>query len=158
MSEFVPGRMRYVPWLFVAGFAVVIAVNGIMVWFAVGSFSGLYADHARERGVHYNTIVAEQRERDAVGWLVDASWRADQGKLQLALRRADGTALGGAAVSAELVRPAEKRAPLAVAFSDIGEGRFVAAVALPAHGNWDLDLEITADGHRFGYTRRMFLK
>ena len=46
MSTAVASRSRYIPWLFVAGFAIVIAVNGVMVWFAVGSFSGLYTDRA----------------------------------------------------------------------------------------------------------------
>ena len=47
-------RGRYIPWLFVGGFAIVIAVNAVMIWFAVGSFSGLYSDRAREVGLHYN--------------------------------------------------------------------------------------------------------
>jgi nitrogen fixation protein FixH len=66
-----------VPWLFVAGFALVIAVNGTMMWLAISSFSGLYSDHARDRGVHYNQVMAEQRARDALGWTVEASWQAE---------------------------------------------------------------------------------
>jgi hypothetical protein len=42
MAHALASRSRYIPWLFVAGFAVVIAVNATMIWFAVGSFSGLY--------------------------------------------------------------------------------------------------------------------
>ena len=49
-------RGRHIPWLFVAGFAIVIAVNTVMIWFAVGSFSGLYASKPRESGLHYNAV------------------------------------------------------------------------------------------------------
>lgn len=154
----VPPRSRYIPWLFVAAFAVVIAVNGIMIWFAVGSFSGLYADSAREQGLHYNEVVIEQKARDALGWKVDAAWDAGNRRLDVALRHADGSALSGASIEAALVRPVEKRAPLPVAMGELGDGQFAGYVSLPARGNWDLEIEVAADGHRYGFTRRMFLK
>src|SRR5690242_7131073 len=102
-------RFSIVPWLFVAGFALVIAVNGIMMWFAIGSFSGLYSDHARDRGLNYNQVMAEQRARDALGWTIETSWQADSHRLVLAVKDAKGRALGGAAAAVELIRPAEKR-------------------------------------------------
>jgi nitrogen fixation protein FixH len=153
-----PRRSGYIPWLFVAAFAVVIAVNGIMIWFAIGSFSGLYTQGAREQGLHYNAVVAEQKARDALGWNVDASWNDRAHRLEVALRHADGSALSGASVDVALVRPAEKREPFAVAMRETADGRYAGEVALPARGNWDLEIEVAADGHRFGFTRRMFLK
>lgn len=150
--------LSFVPWLFVAGFAVVIAVNGIMMWLAIGSFSGLYSDHARERGVHYNQVMAEQRTRDALGWIVVPSWQADGGVLGLKVRDAAGKPLAGAVASIELIRPAERRAPIDVALSDLGDGRFAGRVALPERGNWDADIVIEAGGHRFALTKRLFLQ
>ena len=101
MSATAVSRARYIPWLFVAGFAIVFAVNATMIWFAVGSFSGLYADHARETGLHYNTVLAEQRARDALGWKVAARWRADVSRIELAVTGKDGQPLNGARVTIE---------------------------------------------------------
>jgi nitrogen fixation protein FixH len=151
-------RSNHIPWLFVAGFGVVITVNAIMIWFAVDSFSGLYSDHARERGLHYNRIVAEQRSRDALHWRVDAAWRANTNSLELALTGADGKPLADAHVSAELVRPAEKRPPVPVPLGNVEAGRYTASVDLPARGNWDLDVVVEARGQRFTVTKRMFLQ
>ena len=153
-----PFRPHHTPWLFVAGFSVVIAVNSLMIWFAVGSFSGLYSDHARERGLHYNRIVAEQRGRDALNWHVNTTWQPETGQLRLEVTGADGRPLHGARVSAELVRPAEKRAPLPVVFGELGEGQFEARVDLPARGNWDLDIVVDAQSQHFALTKRMFLR
>jgi nitrogen fixation protein FixH len=149
---------RYIPWLFVAGFAVVIAVNATMVWFAVGSFSGLYAHKARDRGLRYNEVVAEQKVRDALGWRIDSTWRAEASCLELTITGAHGEPLTGAHVSAELVRPAEKRPPLSVPMGALGDGRFAGQVDLPARGNWDIDIVVDYDGKHFAVTRRMFLK
>ena len=151
-------RSNYIPWLFVAGFGVVVAVNSLMIWLAVGSFSGLYSNHARERGLYYNRVVAEQRSRDALHWQVDAKWLPDANRLQLVVTGANGKPLAGAQVSGELVRPVEKRPPFPIALSDLGEGQFTAHFDLPSRGNWDLDIVVEAQGQRFALTKRMFLR
>jgi nitrogen fixation protein FixH len=158
MSTTFASRSRYIPWLFVAGFAVVIAVNATMIWFAVGSFSGLYTPKPRERGVHYNEIVAEQQARDALGWRIDAHWRAEQHRLEIAVFDAAGQPLAGGRVQAELVRPVEKRPPLPVAMEAADIGRFAGQVDLPERGNWDLDIVVERGGERYALTRRMFLR
>ncbi len=151
-------RFSIVPWLFVGGFAIVFAVNGTMMWLAISSFSGLYSDHARERGVHYNQLVEEQRSRDALGWTVQTGWQAASNRLQLTLIDAGGKPLRDANVTVELIRPAEKRAPLPVVLTSRGEGRFAGIVALPERGNWDADIVIEAAGHHFAVTKRLFLQ
>lgn len=151
-------RSRYIPWLFVAGFATVVGVNAIMITFAVGSFSGLYTPKPRERGLHYNDVVAEQKARDALGWRIETAWRAETGRLELAISDTVGQPLIGARVSAELVRPVEKRPPIGVTLAPINAGKFAGFIELPVRGNWDLDVVIEHDGHRFAQTRRLFLK
>jgi nitrogen fixation protein FixH len=151
-------RSRYIPWLFVAGFAVVVAVNATMVWLAVGSFSGLYTPKPRERGLHYNDIVAEQRTRDALGWRVETKWQSEAARLEITMFDAAGQPLAGARVFASLVRPVEKRPPLPVVVSAVDVGRFAGPVDLPARGNWDIDIIVEHGSERYALTRRMFLR
>lgn len=158
MSTIRSSSFSFVPWLFVGGLAVVVAVNGVMMWLAISSFSGLYSDRARERGLRYNQLIAEQKSRDALGWTVVPSWQADAGTLGLTVSDAAGKPLPGAVASIELIRPAERRAPIDVALNDLGNGRFAGRVALPERGNWDADIVIEAGGHRFALTKRLFLQ
>lgn len=158
MTTALASRSRYIPWLFVGGFAVVIAVNAIMMTFAVSSFSGLYTPKPRDRGLHYNEIVAEKQSRDTLGWRIETMWRQETSRLEVRLFDLAGQPLTGAHVSAELVRPVEKRPPLDVALGDLGEGRFAGHVDLPLRGNWDLDIVVERNGDRYAVTRRMFLK
>lgn len=151
-------RDRHIPWLFAAGFGVVVAVNAIMIWLAIGSFSGLYTPNPRNRGLHYNDVIATQVQRDALGWRIDATWRPQGDRLEIAVTDAAGQPLAGARVSAELVRPVEKRRPLAVILEPVDPGRYAGSVFLPARGNWDLDVVVEHGGERFAQTRRMFLK
>ena len=148
----------YVPWLFVAGFGIIIAVNAIMIWFAVSSFSGLYSANPREQGLRYNDILARQKVRDALGWKVDVAWQPSATRMEIDARDAAGQPLMGARVTASLVRPVERRAPIAVVLGPVDIGRYVAHVDLPEHGNWDVDIVIECAGQRYAARRRMFLQ
>lgn len=53
---------------FAAFFGVVFAVNGIMVFMALSSWSGLSTDHPYERGLRYNKTLEAMAQRDALGW------------------------------------------------------------------------------------------
>ncbi|MBI2737440.1 MAG: FixH family protein [Rhodospirillales bacterium] len=151
-------RSRYIPWLFVAGFALVVAVNATMIWLAVGSFSGLYTAKPRDRGLRYNAVVEAQKSRDALGWHVDTKWQSSATRLEVAALDAAGRPLAGARIVVELVRPVAKQPPVAVAMEAIDIGRFAGHVELPARGNWDVDIVVEHHGERYALTRRMFLR
>lgn len=154
----IANRSRYIPWLFVGGFALVVAVNAIMISFAVGSFAGLYTQKPRDRGLRYNQVLADQQRRDALGWRVEAAWRPESRRLEIAVFDSGGRPLAPARLTAELVRPVEKRPPVGVALGVTDVGRFAGYVDLPERGNWDLDIVVERDDERYALTRRMFLK
>jgi nitrogen fixation protein FixH len=154
----VANRSRYIPWLFVAGFALVVAVNATMIWFAVGSFAGLYTQKPRDRGLRYNEVLAEQQRRDALGWRVEAAWRPESARLEISVFDSDGRPLAPSQVKVELVRPVEKRSPIGVSLGVTDIGRFAGYLDLPERGNWDLDIVVERGSERFALTRRMFLK
>lgn len=158
MTTAVADRSRLFPWFFVAGFAIVVAVNAAMIWLAVGSFAGLYTTKPRDRGLRYNEVIAEQQRRDALGWRIEARWLPGSRRLEVAVFDAAGKPLAPTRLSAELVRPVEKRRPLPIALEATDIGRFAARVDLPERGNWDLDVVVEHDGQRFALTRRMFLQ
>jgi nitrogen fixation protein FixH len=162
MSAFLARRSHYIPWIFVAGFAVIIAVNGTMIWLALSSFSGLYTTKPREVGLRYNAVIAEQDKRDALGWRIDASWHRESaalpGTLVVWVSDASGGPLAGARMTAELVRPVEKMPPLGIAMTPVDIGRFEGHTQLPEHGNWDVDIVVERGRDRYALTRRMFLQ
>jgi nitrogen fixation protein FixH len=154
----IANRGRYIPWLFVGGFALVVAVNATMIWFAVGSFSGLYTEKPRDRGLHYNQVLARQQQRDALGWRIETAWQPDSGRLEIAVFDAEGRPLAPSRLAAELVRPVEKRLPIGVALGATDSGRFAGYVDLPERGNWDLDIVVERGSEHYALRRRMFLK
>jgi len=164
-----PRRGRWYPWLFVAAFLVVIAVNGVMVTLAVESFAGLETEHPYERGLAYNETLAAKRAQDALGWTVafDAV-PADmtEGMVRVvevtgAFQDRAGAPLTGLDVRAVLRRPAAAGHDQEIALAPRGPGRYSATAELPFPGQWEL--LIVANGvHRgsvqsWQSTRRILL-
>ena len=59
---------RFIPWLFAAGMTFVVAVNGVLVYFALGTWSGLVVERPYERGVQYNRVLEAVARQEALGW------------------------------------------------------------------------------------------
>lgn len=131
-----PRRSAWIPWVFVGAMLVVIAVNAAMVTFALKSYSGLAVEKPYERGVHYNDVLAAQRGQDALGWRV--SLTVEPGQLVLRLQDRDGQPLDHVGITARLERPVANDAPQPVAFVHAGAGLFVAPLAVPHPGQWDV--------------------
>jgi nitrogen fixation protein FixH len=155
-------RDRWIPWVFVACMLLVVAVNATLVYFATQSWGGLVSNHAFQRGVAYNRLIAEAAAEEALGWKADVAYRpATDGKaaaLVVALRDADGKPMDGAAIAIEAQRPLEAQAPLAVELHYVGDGRYAASMDALRVGQWDIRLTVAADGHEAHYTRRIVLR
>lgn len=151
-----PGR--WVPWLFVAAFAVVVAANGILVWLAVGGFSGLATDHPYERGLAHNRTLAEARAQSALGWRVDVWATPLPGNgVEVSARFADrgGRAIEGLAVTAAFRRPTVAGHDVELPLVAAGGGHYRATTRLSLPGQWDLRL-VAGDGDATWRTERRF--
>jgi nitrogen fixation protein FixH len=153
---------RWIPWTFVAGFVVVVAVNAVMVQIALSSFSGLATRSPYERGVAYNRVLDEAQRQAALGWQVDVSFasagrESRAGRLEIIARDTAGAALDAARVQAILTRPVERIEAVELTAPSVGAGRFEAFLNVPLAGQWDLQLIIHRGDQRMDLRRRLFV-
>jgi nitrogen fixation protein FixH len=155
------GRSRWIPWTFVGFFVVVFAVNGIMIWLALSSWTGLEADNSYERGLIYNRAIEAEKEQAALGWR--AAFRfvqtgARRGRLELSLQGRDGARLEGARIDALVVRPTREGFDFDLALAEREPGRYLAEVGLPLPGQWEVRLAARANGEIYRLSPRIYLK
>ncbi|HWL80717.1 MAG TPA: FixH family protein [Roseomonas sp.] len=150
-----PRRSGWIPWAFVGGMGLVLAVNGVLVWAALSTFTGVSVGHAYDRGLAYNDVLAETARQDALGW--HASVLMDVRGLVVSVEDEDGKPVAGT-IAGVLVRPIEgTRVPLG--FRPVGPGRFQAAAEVPKRGQWEAQLRVTdARGARFDIRERVFVR
>ena len=117
-----PNRSRWIPWVFVGGMMVVVVVNGVLIFQALTTFTGVTVGQSYDRGRTYNRVLDEAARQDALGWQLQAS--VEDGRVTVTARdRADAPIAG--VLEAHLLRPLDgERVP----FPDVtGAGRFVLA-------------------------------
>lgn len=146
-------RGWWYPYIFVACFGVVLAVNGTLAYFATTTFTGLSTDNAYEKGRLYNQNLALAKAQDAMGWSVDSkivpASTLDAAKVDIAItyRDRDGKPVDGLTVTAAMVRPTiagyDHEEPLPALDRP---GTYGGVFALPLAGVWDVDVAAVGDG------------
>jgi nitrogen fixation protein FixH len=152
----------WIPWSFIGFFAVVLLVNGIMIFVAFDTWTGIGQENANsyQQGLAYNDRLAEVAAQEALGWQAELSFEelaGRQGRLELALADRNGNPLEGAAVAATLARPTNAASDFALPLSDAGIGRYGADIDFPAAGQWDVRIVAEHGDGTYRITGRVYL-
>ena len=152
---------RWIPWIFVAFFGVIFIVNGIMLYFALDSWTGLSTRDAFKKGLAYNDRLAEAEAQAALGWqielgLPDRVGAADS--LSLTLADKAGNPVQGAVVQARLVRPTHEGFDQALALTEGSQGHYSGAVEVPLPGLWEVRLQIARRDDVYRHSERFQIR
>lgn len=145
------------PWIFVGCMALVVVVNGIMISFAVGTWTGLETKDHYIKGIKYNDALAATKAQEERGWVMEHSFAPDaerKGELRISFRDRDGKPLDDLDIQAMIIRPTHEGFDSEVAMAAAGDGVYAgqAAVALP--GQWTLRVHARQGDFVFQDTRR----
>ena len=157
IADRTPRRGAWIPWIFVGGMLLVVAVNGVMIRLAIGTFSGVTVERPYERGIAYNEIIAAQKRQDLLGWTAEATLRpvADGTEVRLRLAGRDGEPLGEVALAAHIERPLEPASRIELEFRREGRGVHVARPVGLRPGQWDLTIDARRPEGRLHLRNRM---
>jgi nitrogen fixation protein FixH len=156
------------PWTFVAGMALVIAVNIALAIYAVGTFPGLETDDAYRKGLEYNETLAAARAQEALGWSVDVRYAPRpaeaaaegrrEGELVVTFLDKTGQPLRDLQVEAAMVRPTRAGLDMRIKLEPRGLGEYRAEAALPLAGQWDIRVLARRAHENFQATRRILVR
>ncbi len=144
-------------------FAVIFLVNGVFIYFAINSFSGLSTRNAYVKGLNYNRTLAEGRAQQAAGWQLTATaLQVAPGRefvLDVRVTDRQGRPLDNLNLSGQLRRPTHEGDDLTLEFEATGKGGYRALTATDAAGQWDLRLLAQVDGATgYRWEKRLWLK
>lgn len=143
-------RSAWIPWIFVGGMAVVIAVNAVLIVKAMTSFPGLVVDRPYDRGIAYNDELRQNREQAMLGWSV--SPRYTPGRLSIRIVDAAGAAVPGLDIHATVSRPLGAEFRIDTRLKPSGEV-YVGDIELLRPGQWEIRIEASgvAGAYRAAY-------
>ena len=154
-------RDRWIPWLFVGAFAVVLGANGTLVYFAAASWTGLETKEYYIKGLTYNRTLEDVERQRKLGWKSQLFLRkAAQGGHELIVELVDdkGRGLSGGDAQAEFVRPTHAGHDFAAPLAGRGKGRYRAVVVPPLPGQWDVRITVRHPNGTYRVTRRMMVQ
>ncbi len=152
------------PYIFVAAFMVVLVANGIMIYSATSTFTGLETENHYEKGNAYNTNIAMTRRQAELGWQVEAKVDpvADSSMgarrlvaVEASFKTKDGASLDGMAVRALFIRPVQPGHDVSIPLVSKGNGLYAARAELDFHGVWDLRVVAIAEKDSYQLAQRI---
>lgn len=155
LPAFDPARGRWIPWVFAGMMLIVVAVNGVLIYSAVHSFTGTTTGKAYDRGRAYNHILAEAERQAALGWTPAVSLLG--GRLEVTVLDREGSPVPGR-LEGLLHRPLDGRA-VPLVFAAVAVGAWSAEAVTPAAGQWEARLTLTdAAGRHLDIRRRVIAR
>jgi nitrogen fixation protein FixH len=121
----------------IAFFGTIIAVNAALAVLANRTWSGLIVKNGYVASQAFNADHRRRLAQEKLGWRATVAHA--NGRLSLAFKRADGSAIAGLSVTGKLGRPVTDREDIALTFVGDGAGRY-SADATPKAGVWGLEV------------------
>ncbi len=151
----------WIPWVFVGGFAVVVAVNAALVVLAARSWTGLVTERPYDRGLDYNRNLEAAAAMAELGWtarLVATAAAGGGHDLTLEVRDRGGQPVGGLAVEGTLERPLGPDLDRPLALAPVGPGLYRVHLELPEGGQWHAHLRLRRGPERMVVSERLVLR
>lgn len=149
-----PSVWNLFPWAIAGAMAVVVAVNIGMVSWAIQTFPGKAGRDGFDLSNRYNMVLDQVRAAEALGWRVTVELDGES-RVVVQVATSDGAFPTKSLVNATARRPLGLANETRLALTRSAADRWVSDVALPAPGQWDVQLTITASGHEVVTTRRL---
>lgn len=148
---------RWFPWAICGALGVVVVVNFTMAWLATSSSTGLVTVHAYQEGTHYNDVLAQAAEQDALGWKSRVA--VDGRTLTVTITGADGQPIDGLAVNSWLtspVLPQPDGKPFALTAG--ANHTYTATIDVPQAGQWEVHIHAKQDKESYYTAQRLFIR
>jgi len=135
---------RHVLAMVLAFFGVVLAVNGIFVLLALGSWTGIETENAYLAGLQYEEQLREAQAQRALGWRLEYAWTGEV--IEARLLDAGAEPVRGVELAASLRRPTHEGEDMTVALYPGRGGLFRSDALALGDGQWKLVILATREG------------
>lgn len=145
---------KWIPWYFVAFFVVLAIFDGIFVYIANQTHTGVVSRNAYSEGLAYNETIKKAEAQDKLGWQADITY--DESILSLHLLDAEKEPLTGAFAEAFFFRPTQDGGDFTVPLTENGDGQYQTSVKAQP-GQWDVRIYVTWQQKQFQTAQRIIV-
>ena len=144
--------------IMVGSFVLVTAVNALMIWYALSSWSGLVSDSAYAEGLGFDRVLAASRAEAALGWKGTIAYDP-AGRIVFHLVDSNGEPLSRMGVSLVMLRPTREGFDRSAPLHETMPGQYEVGMRPPLPGVWDVRVIVAAQGQtRFHAEQRILVE
>ncbi len=148
---------RWIPWYFVGFFALIFMFDGVFVYLATSTHTGVVTEQAYEKGLNYNQTIEAAAAQKALGWQGEVTYDTSN-QLNYVVRDHDGALVTNAKVVAELTRPTHNGVDFNSSLLEIAPGIYQAPIEFPLDGVWDVRIFVTWQQTQFQTAQRIVVR
>lgn len=148
---------RYIPWLIVGFFVVIAGVLFTFAYVAITTYRGVVTDHAYEKGIAYNDVIARAQAQDGKGWASTINVNART--MTFRLIDAHGNTIRADTVKLTMFRPTQAGIDRDYMMHAQPDGNFTADISdLPAIGAWEARITVQTQHGEYQASKRVVIK
>lgn len=122
-------------------FGVIFAVNGVFLYAALDTHTGLVSKQPYRRGLDYNDRIAADERQKIRGWTHRVQLDLAKTKLRLDLADKHGRPVSGLRIKGFVGRPSTVQHDLPVHLAETEPGTYTANLTRLSGGNWLVQLD-----------------
>ncbi len=127
---------KHILLILLTSFAIVSAVNGAFIYFALSTGPGEERDASYETGLKYNAILSEERSQEALQWRHQS--QIENARLRVSISDKGGAPIAGLSVTGHFGRPASNGDDSKLTFKEVDAGVYEADLSRVGAGSWVL--------------------
>lgn len=150
---------------FIGFFGVIFAVNGVFLYQALSTHTGVVSKQPYRRGLEYNTRVEAGERQQKLGWRDDVRFSPETGRLVVKISDKAGSPVTGLRIAGLMGRPSTVQYDVKLVLAETRSGQYEAVVGSRGEGNWLVQLAAeTGRGEKaegeviYRLKRRLWLK
>lgn len=149
---------RHVLYAMLIFFGVIFVVNGVFIYLARSTFTGVSTEDAYHKGLAYNDVIRAARSQHTLGWQVVDMKLTQGGALQVMFLDQEEAPLQGLTVQAEVRRPTTQEYDQTLTLAERAPGLYAGQGEALAQGQWQVVLLAQRGDDAFRVEHRVFLK
>ena len=125
-----------------AFFGVIFFANGVFLYFALKTHTGIVSKQPYRKGLDYNERIAAGERQKALGWQDAVTIDRQAGTIELVLKDAAGLPVSGLTIEGFVGRPATEQFDIAIAMKEGSTpGTYRTSTSVLEPGNWVVKLQ-----------------
>tara|TARA_B100001564_G_C20614631_1_gene659269 strand:- start:568 stop:1032 length:465 start_codon:yes stop_codon:yes gene_type:complete len=148
---------KWIPWYFVAFFAVLAILDGIFVFLATSTHTGVVTQNAYEKGLNYNKVI-EAYDAQHTNNIIE-SIGIEKSAIYAIIKIADTTETTGTMTpEAYLKYVGQEGFDFKQSLPAVGKGKYQQLIDFPTTGQWDLTVAVTWNKKHYQKTKRLYIQ